>query len=145
LRKIPVAVPSLVLLLCATLCVSASFAGGDFLRVSITCPVQPGNGVLETIDEGPKGNQSKVSYFYNNGRMEKVAVSSSEDGTVFKEVFALERVASEATNEAPAFQAYEDGSKELFRFYCFAEPYAKERYLELLRDNRDMLRRLKGG
>jgi hypothetical protein len=137
--------PRSIVLLFATCVSSASFADSDFLRVSIKCPDQPGNGVLETINENPAGNQSRVSYFYSNGRMERVVVAHSEDGTVFKELFALDRLASEATKEAPAFHGYENGGRELFRFYCFAEPKAKERYLELLRANRDVLRQLKAG
>lgn len=139
------AVASLIVLLSATCGSSTSFADSDFLRVSIKCPDQPGNGVLETINENPKGNQSRISRFYSDGRMERVVVAHSEDGTVFKELFALDRATSEATKEAPAFHGFENGGKELFRFYCDAEPEAKARYLGLLRANRDVLQQLKGG
>lgn len=113
---------------------------GNFLSVSIKCPDQPGNGVLETISENPEGNQSRVSYVYSNGQLERVAVAHSEDRTVFKDLFALDRATSDGTQEAPAFHGYEGAGNELFRFYCFAEPEAKERYLEILRANRETLR-----
>ncbi|RUT97910.1 hypothetical protein EOD23_27850 [Mesorhizobium sp. USDA-HM6] len=145
MTKISGVAPSLIALLFSMCCSSASLADSDFLRVSIKCPDQPGNGVLETINENPKGNQSRISLFYSNGRMEKVVVAHSEDGTVFKELFALDRATSEATKEAPAFHGFENGGNELFRFYCDAEPEAKARYLGLLRSNRDILRQLKGG
>ncbi|RRI05957.1 hypothetical protein EH240_05345 [Mesorhizobium tamadayense] len=146
MSKISAVAPSLIVLLFATCGSSASLADSDFLRVSIKCPDQPGNGALETINENAEGNQSRVSYFYSNGRMERVVVAHSEDGTVFfKELFALDRATSETTNKAPAFHGYENSGKALFRFYCFAEPEAKKRYLELLQANRDVLRQLKGG
>ncbi|WP_157895975.1 hypothetical protein [Mesorhizobium sp. ORS 3428] len=135
----------MILLFFATCGSSASFADSDFLRVSVKCPDEPGNGVLETINENPEGKKSKVSYVFSNGRMERVVVAKSEDGTIFKELFALDRATSEATKEAPAFHGYKENSEELFRFYCFAEPKAKELYLELLRANRDVLRQLRGG
>ncbi|MDG4883839.1 hypothetical protein [Mesorhizobium sp. WSM4884] len=145
MNKIFGAVSSLIALFFGVCCSSASLADSDFLRVSIKCPDHPGNGVLETINENPEGNQTRISLFYTNGRVERVVVAHSDDGAAFKELFALDRATSETTREAPAFHSFENGGTELFRFYCDAEPEAKARYLNLLRANRDILRQLKGG
>jgi hypothetical protein len=77
--------------------------------------------------------------------MERVVVSHSDDGSTFKDLFALARGTSVGTKEFPAFRGYEDRGNELLRFFCFAEPEAKERYLEILRANREMLREEKRG
>ncbi|MHB9446442.1 hypothetical protein ACYG9R_06675 [Mesorhizobium sp. RSR565B] len=138
-------VPGAIVLFLATCVSSASFANSDFLRISVNCPDQSGNGVLEAISENPEGHRSKVSYLFRNGHMERVAVASSLEGTAFKERFALDRATSEATKEAPAFHGYEENSQELLRFYCFAEPAAKQRYLDLLRANQELLRQSRGG
>jgi len=124
---------------------AAAFSSGNFLDVSVTCPSQAGNGVLETTRENPEGNQSRATYIYKNGRLEKITVAHSEDGTVFKDLFSLDRTTSEGTKEAPAFHGYKGAGNELFRFYCFAEPEAKARYLDLLRANREILHPDKGG
>lgn len=138
-------VPSLTAFLLAMCGSAGAFTSGNFLDVSVTCPSQAGNGVLERISENPEGNQSRATYIYKNGRLEKITVAHSEDGTVFKELFSLDRASSEATKEAPAFHGFEGAGNELFRFYCFAEPEAKARYLGLLRANREILRQDKGG
>jgi len=69
----------------------SSFADSDFLRVSVECPAQAGDGLLETIDANTRGGRSRVSTFYVAGKMQRVVVSSSKDGGPFHDVFALDR------------------------------------------------------
>ena len=51
---------------------------------------------------------------------------------------------SEGTKEAPAFRALEDRANELLRFFCFADAKAKQIYLDVLRANRETIRRAGG-
>jgi hypothetical protein len=122
---------------------SCSLADSDFLRISVECPDLDGNGVLETIDEKPNGSESRVSTSYIGGQVDQVTVAVSEDGATFKNRFTLGRAASAGTKEFPAFRAFEDRANELLRFFCLAEPAAKQRYLDLLQANRALLHQQK--
>ncbi|WP_027057616.1 hypothetical protein [Mesorhizobium loti] len=125
---------------------TSCFANTDFLRVSVECPTPGGSKILETIDEKPNGNQSRVSTFYMDGRVDRIAVSFSEDGSNFREQFALSRSTSVGTKEFPAFRALEDRANELLRFFCQADAdtEARQRYLDLLKANRQFLSEEKG-
>lgn len=123
---------------------TSCLASSDFLRVSVECPNPPGSGVLATIDEKPSGHQSRVSTFYIDGQVDRITVSNSEDGSHFSDRFTLGRATSVGTKEFPAFRAFEDRANELLRFFCQAEPEARQRYLDLLQANRELLREEKG-
>ena len=131
---------ALVLVFCGCTC---SFANSDFLRVSVDCPKPNGNGILVTVDEKPNGYESRITTSYIDGQVDKIAVANSEDGSNFRVQFMLSRSASAGTKEAPAFRAFEDRANELLRFFCLAEPAAKQRYLDLLEANRVLLRQRK--
>lgn len=122
---------------------TCSLADSDFLRIEVECPDANGSGVLVTLDEKPDGSQSRVSTSYVDGQVDKITAAVSVDGSNFRDRFMLSRSTSTGTNEFPAFRAFEDRANELLRFFCLAEPAAKQRYLDLLRANRALLHRSK--
>lgn len=122
---------------------SCSLANSDFLRTSVECPNQNGNGTLVTVDEKPNGYESRITTSYIDGQVDKIEVANSMDGSNFRVQFVLSRSTSAGTKEFPAFRAFEDRANELLRFFCLAEPAAKQRYLELLQANRALLRQQK--
>ncbi|WP_146770349.1 hypothetical protein [Mesorhizobium hawassense] len=128
---------ALVLVLCG--CTSC-FAGSDLLRVSVDCPKPPASGNLVTVDEKPNGYESRITTSYVRGQVDKITVANSVDGSNFRDQFMLGRSTSTGTNEFPAFRAFEDRANELLRFFCLAEPAAKQRYLDLMQANRALLR-----
>ena len=99
--------------------------------------------MLVTVDEKPNGYESRITTSYIDGQVDKIAVANSEDGSNFRDQFMLSRSTSAETKEAPAFRAFEDRANELLRFFCLAEPAAKQRYLDLLQANRALLHQQK--
>ncbi|QND59551.1 hypothetical protein [Mesorhizobium huakuii] len=118
---------------------TSCLANTDFLRVSVECPNPGGSGILQTIDEKPNGNQSRVSTSYIDGQVDRITVSYSGDGSNFRDRFTLSRSTSAGTKEFPAFRAFEDRANELLRFFCQADPETRQRYLDLLQANRQLL------
>jgi len=112
----------------------------EFLRVSVQCPILPGNGQLIAVDQNRAGEQSRLVLIFQAGELTRVATETALPGQPPREYFSLSRSTAMSSNtDLPLFKAFEHGAIELKKYYCDADAASRKRLEDLMSAQRDLL------